>query len=143
MWSHYSDSHRGFCIGLEFNEGYDIYMGLSHEVVYSDSYPILTPDSFKENKENNTALLETTIATKSKEWSYEEEIRFIKIPADGGSKKYPIDKHNIKEVTFGACADKQNINELTDIIKEHTPWVKIYFSKLSSSKYELTRNEQS
>jgi len=140
MWSHYSNSHKGFCVGFEFEKEFDFEMGMALEVKYKTNYPNLSPEIFIENTiENNEKILEATLATKSKEWSYENEIRYIKLARDGGNGVYEFSSSNVKEVIFGACITKDNKDELIRIVKKHMPWVNFYQSRTSKSKYELYR----
>lgn len=142
LWSHYSDSHKGFCIGFEFDEGFDGDLGLSHEVRYAKNYPKIEPSLFARRDEStNIKLLEATLATKSAEWGYEEEIRYIKISRDGGSGVYNFQKQKVKEVIIGACTTIENRSELINIIKDNMPWVSIYQAVLSPSKYELSKKQ--
>ena len=140
MWSHYSESHKGFCIGFEFDNDFDDDAGMAHEVKYAEDYPKVHPDVFGDkNDENNFNLLEATLATKSIDWEYEEEIRFIKLARDGGSGIYKFRESKVKEVIIGAYASNQNKKELIEVIEKHMPWVDIFQALLSESKYELIR----
>ncbi len=84
-------------------------------------------------------LLVLSLATKSTEWSYEEEVRYIKLAREGGSRIYKFNEKKVKEVIIGACASNYYRGELIEIVGKHMPWVNIYQAKLSKSKYELYR----
>ena len=140
MWAHYADSHKGFCVGFEFNNMFDPNMGVAHEVRYSKEYPKFGPEFFMGDHDTyNERLFETTLATKSFDWSYEEEVRYIKLSRDGGSGIYSFDKNSLKEVIIGALASPKNRSEIIKAITKSMPWVRIYQAKLSVSKYELYR----
>ena len=141
MWSHYADSHKGFCIGFEFDKEFDSDMGMAHKVKYKENYPIISPEIFNQNNEsNNEKLVEATVATKSDEWSYEKEIRYVKLGRDGGNGIHSFDKKKTKELIIGACSTPNNKNEIINIVTKHMPWVDIYQATISTSKYELNRN---
>ena len=140
MWSHYSDSHKGFCVGFDFDKEFDHDMGVAHKVKYSMYYPEFTPEILiRDSDGNNEKLLETTLATKSDEWSYEKEVRYIKLAREGGNGIYKFDKKKTKELIIGACVTPVNKNEIINIVAKHMPWVTIYQAMISSSKYELFR----
>jgi len=140
MWSHYSESHKGFCMGFNFESEFDHDLGTARKVRYADKYPEFNPklfslDSSKELEE----LLVLSLATKSSEWSYEEEVRYIKPAREGGSRIYKFNEKKVQEVIVGACASDHCRGELIEIVEKHMPWVNIYQAKLSKSKYELYR----
>lgn len=140
MWSHYSDSHKGFCIGFEFDEEFDDDMGLAHKVKYEKNYPELCPEIFNQKTQGkNEKLVEATIGTKSSEWSYEKEIRYIKLAREGGNGIYNIKPNKVIELIIGACTTENDKNEIINIVTKHMPWVNIYQAIISSSKYELNR----
>ena len=140
MWSHYSDSHKGFCIGFEFDDIFDRDMGMAHNVKYKNNYPKLSPLLLNRDiTGNNEKLVETTIATKSSEWSYEREVRYIKLSREGGNGIYKFNGEKVKELILGASATKNNKNKLIDIVKIHMPWVDVYQATISPTKYELHR----
>ena len=142
MWSHYSDSHKGFCIGFDFDEEFDHDMGGAHKVKYSKYYPELTPEIFNSDSDgSNEKLFETTLATKSNDWSYEKEVRYIKLAREGGNGAYKFCETKVKEVIIGANATPSAKNEIIDIITKHMPWVNIYQAMISTSKYEIYRQE--
>jgi hypothetical protein len=68
MWSHYTDNHFGFCLGLRKK-------AIIYEVNYSDTFPSIDPDS------NLDLYAQFFIAmhTKQKCWEYENEYRAINL----------------------------------------------------------------
>jgi len=71
MWSHYSDSHRGYCIQIEPLSDEKIWKSL-YKVSYADEYPRFVFES----SSDHTAWREM-IATKSVHWRYEREWRLL------------------------------------------------------------------
>lgn len=85
MWSHYADSHKGFCVEYDFSRNCDSTQNdLPMPVVYSDSRPqIPWKEALHRSVENTasaTADLVLGVLTKDKRWEYENEWRFL-IPA--------------------------------------------------------------
>lgn len=120
MWSHYADSHKGVCIefeveltekdliGVKYSDkkaNFDIYtvasLILAHEFIKK---PISTRD-----QEFNKIIMKP-FYTKSKEWSYEQEIRYIfsekspeRVFVEKGN--YYVKSPKIKSITFGCRVD--------------------------------------
>ena len=69
LWSHYSDSHRGFC--LEFDASTDIFGG-AMKVMYQTEYPSI--DITESDDEINHRL---SVLTKAHFWEYEGEYRLV------------------------------------------------------------------
>lgn len=77
MWSHYANNHKGVCIELNMAHAIhyldcrygDIVHNVGVEVQYRDI--VEKPDYFKDNRD----YLNYQIATKGKDWEYEQEWR--------------------------------------------------------------------
>ncbi|WP_210396286.1 DUF2971 domain-containing protein [Motiliproteus sediminis] len=137
MWSHYADSHKGFCIGFDFNQNFDREMGLPITVTYSDRYPELTPGQLSDYDQ----LFRSTVGTKSDAWSYEEEVRYIKLKRDGGAGLYSFSKEKIIEVILGASITEKDRSEIISIVSKEAPQAKIYQATISQHVYGLDRKE--
>lgn len=72
MWSHYSDEHRGICVGYNLHELIEKYN--CFPVIYSNKMP-----QRKELDIGKKDRLYESILTKSKDWEYEAEWRIIDI----------------------------------------------------------------
>ena len=71
MWSHYAESHRGFCLEMNVHED-DRYSPFCYPVRYQANYPLF--DHFSTSSEERLQLM---LLTKAKEWSYEKEWRIL------------------------------------------------------------------
>ncbi|MGQ4596101.1 DUF2971 domain-containing protein [Raoultella ornithinolytica] len=94
MWSHYSASHTGFCIG--FDDDFVRTIGdvaLAGSVQYRENVPLF--NFFTDPKEE---FAHKIFFTKHNCWSYENEYRVICDPQ--GIKKF--DKSFIREVILGS-----------------------------------------
>lgn len=84
LWSHYSDSHKGF--SLEFDASTRVF-GQAMKVIYQDEYPaigITEPDD-----ETNLRL---SVLTKADFWAYEGEYRLVSMePTEPGA--IPVRDH--------------------------------------------------
>ncbi|MBB3059922.1 DUF2971 domain-containing protein [Microbulbifer rhizosphaerae] len=140
MWSHYSMKHSGICIGFDFNCELDDDYGSLHEVRYKSEYPEVHPGIFGSDDEKDlNELFEVTMQRKSNVWSYEEEVRFIKLRYEGGSGTYPFKKEKIKEIILGACISKENEEKILRLKQSYAPNAQIFRATLSQSSYCLER----
>ena len=78
MWSHYTDSHKGFSIEFKFPKS-KTFMPLP--ITYTDTYPIISADwdeaEFKDPPKSQAEIINKGLLTKSSDWSYEKEFRLI------------------------------------------------------------------
>ena len=93
MWSHYSEDHKGFCVGFDTEKL--IQMKYYHNggyVQYTNTYPQVSPldDEMYKN-------LHYMLFHKSSDWSYELEYRLTKL---FGIHSDPVEFHKQKLLTF-------------------------------------------
>ncbi len=99
MWSHYADSHRGFCI--EYSRTPRNILGKQAEPVkYQDRVPSLSVQEITSRGGNFDKLW----LTKSIHWEYEKEWRLINTEG-GKSFQFPCE---IKSIIFGLKMREQN-----------------------------------
>jgi hypothetical protein len=109
MWSHYADKHAGVCLGLNI-----VPIGLTNftllEVNYIDS---VQPLNYFKNKPN---VLMYWLYTKSKIWSYEEEVRAVYLDKNG---LVPFERECLKEVHFGMRTTADQREEVIALLQQH------------------------
>ena len=132
MWSHYTESHKGICIGFDVNKVNDIVSGTLGSVVYDDKLPI------KHLNSNVIEFITGLLFTKSKVWEYEDEYRLVKMHASRTTITIPLDA--IVEVTIGCKMEQKEKDEIIRVIKDKIPTCKIYEASLSKTKFELDIN---
>jgi len=69
VWSHYADSHRGFC--LIFDADNEVFGG-AIGVVYRDEYPTLDVTEVDDER-----ILKAAGLVKFTDWEYEDEFRLV------------------------------------------------------------------
>jgi len=133
MWSHYANGHQGICIEYEFDDENELL-----NVVYSDNinnfdlYTVLKyiiPGKYFNDKnlnEMNQKLLDACylpFLIKTKEWSYENEVRMIfnlnensNIVNNSGIWFYPNVK--VKSIYIGCRMDKSKREEIESKCRE-------------------------
>ena len=107
MWSHYADSHKGFCVKYVFDRGmFDPTKHIKRDklllvdkIKYSDTIDISDEPSIR------MALLE-----KSDFWKYENEMRLISYDCSGEDKEFPVVecKGMAKAVYLGVKCSNEN-----------------------------------
>lgn len=127
MWSHYSDEHKGFCIGFsEESLKNDLNPVHSQPVDYQDELPYEgVIERIKEFKVNppivpqfgNSAnsiagdILSSSIGVKYTNWEYEEEIRLVKMKFGA----YKFQTSSVVSIAFGlkmSPRDKSTLKKL-------------------------------
>lgn len=120
MWSHYSDNHKGYCIGFdETRMRISGLFGKGGEVTYTADYPNISPFE----TDYNAQVIRTFI--KSDLWKYENEYRFMNIYFDNGGASDDSPKrivefpdNFIKEILLGVSMSEKDKETLISIGRE-------------------------
>lgn len=132
MWAHYSGNHEGICIGFEVTDN-SVLADSSHciHVTYSDTTPTIddvmamelqmASQNYAKTRRPGLALLshpmiQTTIATKGLEWSYEKEWRYVE--SASGEHDWPAP---IVEITFGLKCSKEQRDHYINLARNFVP----------------------
>lgn len=146
MWSHYANSHQGFCI--EFHAKF-----LSAEKVsYENEIPRINmlkawafPGS-KDDQGNIGEIIWNALRVKLEEWKYEEEYRFQlsniphgnKLAPDKKCILVPYPKEWVSAIVFG-CRTHEKVKEY---IAAHLPYsVQLKQAKEGMSKIQIVKSE--
>jgi len=144
MWSHYSDSHRGFCIGFNveslerFLDDYSNHQGFPcvvYKIRYSRLFPILVP---------GTDLLDSkfiidAFTIKADDWNYEKEWRYILTGTT--SHKMLLGESIISEVILGCRMPEDNKEEIIKIVKGKNIKPKLFIAERSKDSFSLQFEE--
>lgn len=140
LWSHYSNSHKGFCVGFNKEELIknikEEWMKIknppiSNDIKYQIDYPQIIPDSLINVKD----FVEKPLFTKSIVWSYEEEFRIVLLTT--GSTTFVFNQHVVKEVTLGLEIPRDHREEIITIVKNNFPKATLYQAKKKFGYFEL------
>ncbi|ABG41258.1 hypothetical protein Patl_2747 [Paraglaciecola sp. T6c] len=148
MWSHYADGLRGFCLVFDND--------LLQQDIYSSSNKVMRPikiqyqntpntlnlvDFIKsesvlgsEGSDNFVQAVTETIATKSTEWDYENELRIMSLDK---SNFHHYASETLKEVVIGEKMPSTQRKLLIDTLKATYPDVIIKEAKLQTESYSL------
>ena len=131
MWSHYSDSHKGYCLEFEKKE--------------NELYPInYIKDFSKTNYYENVKDSEFHITySKSIEWKYENEYRSIVNNIDSknqNSRKIEFNEKRLKAIYFGVKASDELKLKIIEILKENYSnfkEIELYETYLKQNSFEI------
>tara|TARA_B100000965_G_scaffold402376_1_gene428180 strand:- start:937 stop:1704 length:768 start_codon:yes stop_codon:yes gene_type:complete len=127
MWSHYANSHEGFC--LEFAEANE-FIARAQQIRYSDTYPEVNPINQSDEERLFRALL-----TKSDHWKYEQEWRIIEYETGPGVKTFPSEI--LHGVIFGCRMTDKNKVRIREWCDGRKQPVKFYQAKERQREYAL------
>lgn len=140
MWSHYANSHKGFCVGIDKEElqrsirpllvTEDKFLKL-YDVSYQKSYPQINP--LKASAEEFFSL---PLTIKSHVWHYEDEVRLIF--KDGANELLKIEKELFQDITFGCRMHEDHQNEILEIINTEFDELPVYKAILSNDEFSLS-----
>ena len=141
LWSHYSENHKGFCIGYnreiliqDFTKKYNDYKKMVFyeiDVEYSESYPTIIP------KKDITATeyVSKPLSTKAKFWEYEDEKRILLL---GGTRELTtIPGEAISEVIIGCKMSDRDQVEIGEYVIKNLAHVSLIQCKMHEEKFEL------
>lgn len=145
MWSHYANSHNGFCIEYNLLESPQRVINSLYPILYNDYRPNLTQDILKYINDHQYVIgniIFSTYLNKAKVWSYEREWRIIhsknlffrKDDIDKSGKDLNIECKP-KGIYVGLNAEPDRIRCLKSIAKQYK--CLIYKMEKSKDKFEL------
>ena len=149
MWSHYANSHSGVC--FEFEEDRPFFK----DVIYSEERPkidlykamsrILGYDYVNEKITYQDKVLIESILTpffvKSKEWSYEEEVRCLLSDEELNTEGFEYRdgkeflKMKISKIYIGTKASGEKLNEILSLASHRA--IPVVFMKESKDRYAI------
>lgn len=129
MWSHYANSHTGFCIGFDSHILFSIIQGGIAPVTYQKKLP--TFSLF----ENPMSFSHKLLSTKSEVWEYENEFRIIK--SNATHKTFKIPKICIVEIIFGCKMDLDTKLEILSFVEKELRHCEVYETVLNKEEFKL------
>jgi len=128
MWAHYADSHRSVCLKFDITLDPDFFQ-LTCKMNYSTEYPYIDYQ-----KDKNLVFIKA-IQTKSCIWSYENEIRVIKLSKPG---LYNFERSSLKAIIFGYNTTDDDILKIRTLAKD-SKYIGLTYQKvrLMPNSYEI------
>jgi len=118
MWAHYSDHHRGFCVGIDTEELLKFQLSLPKKpielvkVMYSTTMPNI--NFFESMLSTRNDDIMALLTTKSDHWSYECEYRLLYY--DQTNMSISIGHSAIVEVVLGCKIDEKNKQDMLYVL---------------------------
>lgn len=133
LWAYYASSHKGFCIEYDFEtlESYQLRGEFFIDVKYQKNIPIINTKDILKNEILNTKLL----ATKSRNWKHEDEVRFI----TGVTGNFSFYSRAVKAIYFGYRTERKTIKLLMRLLKGRN--IKYYQMQHVENLYKLEKSE--
>ena len=134
-WSHYADSHTGFCVGFltqtlkAFLEKQGPFLDL-RSVDYTYEYPLINA-----HRTSDEEKLNKIVFTKSKDWEYEGEYRIAWFK--GANRSLRIPNGIIRRVILGCQFNPKDINEMVSILKSRTKRISLFQAKRREDSFGL------
>ena len=134
MWGHYSNSHKGFCVGFDSKEllkteGVD-FIG---KVEYCPEFPVIIPNGSLEFQ------FEKQIFSKWDKWDYEREFRLTKNHIE--NRKIKIPKAAFKEIIIGVQMPAKERLKLIRLARKKFPEILIYEALPHEEKFLIEIKE--
>ncbi len=133
MWSHYANSHTGFCLQFLDDETDEI-IGPAQEVTYSHQYPVVNPI-----KDSNDTRLQKSLLQKADFWSYEKEWRILDVDRGCGVRRFP--PHLLVGVIFGCRIKDNHKSQIAEWCASRKTPVRLFQAVEASGSYELQIKE--
>jgi len=138
MWSHYSDSQSGFCVGFDTQKMLQFidkvaFQGifiLFDNVVYYNELPQINP-----YKMSDEEVFRAMVFSKSIHWAYEEEYRLM--CADRPDFALAIDSNIISRVLLGPNCSQDNEQKMIEILKTSGDNVLLFQAVYKDIEYEI------
>lgn len=134
MWSHYGDSHRGYC--LEFDTQW-LPLAMAYKVQYSNQYPVAVYPPYQDIRNVQPALI------KSPDWAYEEEYRTILVPSSAKSlpndgESYYLPAECLAGLYFGVNTTENDKKKILEKVGQGPFNPIIYDAERSQSTFKIT-----
>lgn len=122
MWAHYANNNSGYCLEFDFRKN-NIHGDWEHNWInqlYPVVYNTIRPNSAGQSGENFNGIYHQTRLTKSKEWEYESEWRYIPpFPYDNIDEIEPIGRlaiaPKLTAIYLGVFMSDEDVDLLTQV----------------------------
>lgn len=134
LWSHYGDSHSGFCVGFDTEKLMaTTTFSTAGAVDYTDDYPQVSILDY----DKDLFGIRTQLFTKSSIWSYENEYRIVL--RGGANKCFQFNLDAISEFYLGTNVDQADRQMFLTIQNSLYPSVPVFQLHLSKNKFRLDK----
>lgn len=136
MWSHYSDAHKGICIGFDYAKLFFIFNGTP---LYADDVKYPEFNQYPSWNPFEDPAIDKLYLTKALDWKYEQEWRII-FPEKGRTAQ-KFDPNALVSVHLGCQISKEHKETVINWCSQRKQKPKIYQTTTDGSSYSLKENE--
>ncbi len=137
MWAHYANSHKGICIGFDLTVLAEKDKLMFQKVKYLDELPKVKTYDYYTDFPNFLISYIQTVATKKRDWCYEEEWRIVHTndlncseDDEFKSLNFSTTKGFLKCVIFGLhTTDEEKYSVLKNLVKYNISFFECTFKK--------------
>jgi hypothetical protein len=129
MWSHYSNSHKGFVVGFNTKKLVNQAFGKFKPVNYTNEIPFISVIDDK-----NHSLMDKLIYTKSIAWQYEDEYRITKVLKPDTSSYFTSE--TLETIYLGFNMPYEQKMEIIAIVQEKFSHCHVFEMKLNSERFK-------
>jgi hypothetical protein len=137
MWSHYTDSHKGICMGFDYNKLLFDFNG-NPRLPDNVKYPRANEYNWNPFTDDKKEICEKIFFTKALCWKYEQEWRVVLPEKPKTLQKFNPDA--LVSVHLG-CQIKENKETVINWCLQRNLKPKIYETKVNESSYSLKEYE--
>ena len=130
LWSHYGDSHKGFCVGLDTEI---LLNGIKHSTIKEAQY--CSKLALTSMLDDITAQITEKIFSKYEIWGYEYEYRIL--AGQLKNKKVFPSPEAFKEIIFGINMSEEKRRFIMFRAKHQMPNIKFYEAKKVKNEYRI------
>lgn len=147
MWSHYADGLRGYCLVFDYEKLLEHVCYSAGKAIrpilikYQDTPNVINLIDFVEstsmlNVSGNDYVQQVTdtIATKSEDWGYENEVRLLALEDENF---HTYLSTNLVEIVIGEKMPSNQKKFIVDIVKSNNPKIKISEATLMKDSYKI------
>jgi hypothetical protein len=142
MWAHYAKDHTGFCVGLDMNsiEALQEEQAIRdddfsiHKITYAKQMPRIDfLKSMTTDSQVNDMI--NLLTTKSDDWEYEDEYRFIRW--DGANSSLSIGESCLAAIILGYRIERENRDRIIATVKAMRRSIPVYQATPEDYKFSL------
>lgn len=130
MWSHYADSHKGFCVQFDTRKLVESIRGRYQKVNYTDDIPEF---SIRDNRKG--ILIDKLLYTKSKIWDYEDEYRITGIHRS--DKPVNFNPEAVTGIYFGCNMKVEDQIQIIEEAQKLNPKIKFHKMELDKVSFKV------
>lgn len=149
MWSHYANSHKGFCVGIDIEQTENYFNKYCDDtkcpiflckVKYMRLFPVLIP-----GPDNDPKIVIEALTTKAEDWIYEQEWRYIlTLPEALMTQKdciLNIPDGIIAEIYLGCEMPEEHKNEIIKLVRAKSVRPRLFTATKSKDSFSLRFDE--